>query len=81
MTRLIENYERLDTDTFVEHGYSPAFKDMHAIFYANGPAFKSGLEIETFQNIHVYPLICKILGLPVPENIDGKLEVLEPILK
>ncbi|RAI85997.1 putative AlkP superfamily pyrophosphatase or phosphodiesterase [Algoriphagus yeomjeoni] len=81
LTRMRDNMDRLDTDTFGEHGYSPAYKDMHAIFYANGPAFKSGLEIETFQNIHVYPLICKILGLPVPENIDGKLEVLEPILK
>ncbi|PZX51109.1 putative AlkP superfamily pyrophosphatase or phosphodiesterase [Algoriphagus ratkowskyi] len=81
LTRIQENLKRLDTNIFGEHGYSPAYKDMHAIFYANGPAFKSGLAIETFQNIHVYPLICKILGLPIPENIDGKLEVLEPILK
>ncbi|PZX51430.1 alkaline phosphatase family protein [Algoriphagus chordae] len=81
ITRMKDNMHRLDTDMFGEHGFSPAYKDMHAIFYANGPAFKSGLEIETFQNIHVYPLICRILGLPVPENIDGKLEVLAPILK
>lgn len=81
LKHLDENAERLDTEVFGEHGYSPAYKDMHAIFYANGPAFKSGIEIETFQNIHVYPLICKILGLPIPGNIDGKLEVLEPILK
>ncbi|WP_339753801.1 ectonucleotide pyrophosphatase/phosphodiesterase [Algoriphagus aquimarinus] len=81
LTRMNANMDRLDTDKFGEHGFSPAYQDMHAIFYANGPAFKSGLEIETFQNIHVYPLICKILGLPVPENIDGKLEVLAPILK
>ncbi|UZD24158.1 ectonucleotide pyrophosphatase/phosphodiesterase [Algoriphagus halophytocola] len=81
LNRLNENADRLDTEVFGEHGYSPAYKDMHAIFYANGPAFKSGMEIETFQNIHVYPLICKILGLPIPKDIDGKLEVLEPILK
>ncbi|SFU16319.1 Predicted pyrophosphatase or phosphodiesterase, AlkP superfamily [Algoriphagus locisalis] len=81
LTRMKDNMDRLDTEVFGEHGYSPAYKDMHAIFYANGPAFKSGLEIETFQNIHVYPLICKILGLPTPDNIDGRLEVLEPILK
>jgi len=81
LTRLKDNMDRLDTDKFGEHGFSPAYKDVHAIFYANGPAFKSGLEIETFQNVHVYPLICKILGLPIPNNIDGKLEVLEPILR
>ncbi len=81
LTRMQANMERLDTDRFGEHGFSTAYKDMHAIFYANGPAFKSGLKIETFQNIHVYPLICKILDLPAPENIDGRLEVLEPILR
>lgn len=81
LKRLNDNAHRLDTEVFGEHGYSPAYKDMHAVFYANGPAFKSGLEIETFQNIHVYPLVCKILGLPIPDDIDGKLEVLEPILK
>lgn len=81
LERISENSVTLGTGSFGEHGFSPAYKDMHAIFYANGPAFRSGLEIGTFQNVHVYPLICKILGLPIPENIDGKLEVLEPILK
>ncbi|MEB2777253.1 ectonucleotide pyrophosphatase/phosphodiesterase [Algoriphagus sp. D3-2-R+10] len=81
LPRIKENAATLGTDVFGEHGFSPAYKDMHAIFYANGPAFKSGMEIETFQNIHVYPLICKILGLPIPTTIDGKLEVLQPILK
>ncbi|WPR73845.1 ectonucleotide pyrophosphatase/phosphodiesterase [Algoriphagus sp. NG3] len=81
LPRIRQNAESLGTEVLGEHGFSPAYKDMHAIFYANGPAFKTGLEIETFQNIHVYPLICKILGLPIPEDIDGKLEVLEPILK
>jgi len=64
-----------------EHGYSPAYKEMHGIFYANGPAFQEGMKIETFQNIHIFPMICKILNLPVPEDIDGKLEVLAPILR
>jgi predicted AlkP superfamily pyrophosphatase or phosphodiesterase len=27
-----------------EHGFHPAFLEMHAIFYANGPAFKKGLK-------------------------------------
>ena len=35
----------------------------------------------SFENIHIYPLICEILGLEVPEAVDGKLEVLAPILK
>jgi predicted AlkP superfamily pyrophosphatase or phosphodiesterase len=63
------------------HGYSQEYPEMHGIFYAQGPQIKSGMGIESFDNIHIYPLICKILGLPIPEEIDGKLEVLEKILK
>ena len=39
------------------------------------------LQIGVFENIHVYPLIAKILGLTITEKIDGSLEVLKPILK
>jgi len=69
------------SDVFGEHGFSPKNEELWGIFSANGPQIKSGLQIEPFQNIHIYPMICKILGLPIPEEIDGKLEVLESILK
>lgn len=69
------------TDFRGEHGFSPEYKEMHGIFYTNGPRIKSGLKIESFDNIHIYPLICKILGLPVPTEVQGDLAVLEPILK
>jgi len=36
---------------------------MKAIFYAAGPEIRSGLTVRpTFENIHLYPLIAKILG-------------------
>jgi hypothetical protein len=54
---------------------------MQGIFYAKGPQIKEGLEIEPFQNIHIYPLLCRILNLPIPANVDGKEAVLAPILK
>lgn len=63
-----------------EHGFPPEFREMYAIFYANGPAFRDGLTIQPFENIHVYPLICNILGLPIPAGVDGKAEVLAPVL-
>ena len=53
---------------------------MHGIFYANGPAFKKGYKTSSFKNIHIYPVICKIFGLQIPENIDGKLDQLINIL-
>ncbi len=63
------------------HGYDTANKEMHGIFYANGPAFKTGLTVPSLKNIHIYPIMCKILGLDIPDDIDGKSEVLESILK
>ncbi|MCH7402448.1 alkaline phosphatase family protein [Belliella kenyensis] len=71
----------LKTEVFGEHGFSPAYKEMHAIFYAAGESIKEGLTIDSFQNIHVYPLIAHLLGLPIPEGIDGDLKVLKKILK
>jgi predicted AlkP superfamily pyrophosphatase or phosphodiesterase len=54
------------------HGYDNKEKDMHAIFYAKGPAFKVDKKISTFQNVSVYPLIAHILDLQI-EDVDGKL--------
>ncbi len=71
----------LGTSVFGEHGFSPEYKEMQAIFYANGPSIKKGLIVSPFQNVHVYPLIAHILGLPIPEGIDGDLSVLQKILK
>jgi len=64
-----------------EHGFDPINKDMHGIFYANGPAFKTGLIIPSVKNIHIYPLMCKILNIDIPNNIDGRLSQLKSVLK
>ncbi len=71
---------RFGTEVFGEHGFSPEYKEMHGIFYAKGSSIKRGLRIESFENYHIYPLICGILGLPVPDGIDGEREVLAPVL-
>ncbi len=64
-----------------EHGYDPAIPDMRASFYAWGPEFKQHKKIDGFENIHVYLLIAKILGLQITEKIDGDVKVLKSILK
>jgi alkaline phosphatase D len=61
------------------HGYNPYNKDMHAIFYARGPAFKAGFIQPTFENIDIYPLICHILGIK-PAPVDGSLEPVKKML-
>ncbi len=63
------------------HGYDVArMPEMRGIFFAAGPDLKAGLTVEEFQNIHIYPLIAHILGLTMPNGIDGRFSVLAPIL-
>ncbi|RZL99093.1 MAG: alkaline phosphatase family protein, partial [Pedobacter sp.] len=63
------------------HGFEPLkVKDMHATFLAWGPAFKKGVQIPSFENVNVYPLIAQILGLKITEEVDGKKAVLSNIL-
>ncbi|MCP4458086.1 MAG: alkaline phosphatase family protein [Cytophagales bacterium] len=75
-------FSRRDTITGGTHGYDPyKYQDMHTIFYIEGPTIKSNYEIAPFENIHAFPLIATILGLPIPDDIDGKLEVLEGVME
>jgi len=56
------------------HGYDPAEPDMGALFIASGPVFQSGKVIPSFENIHVYDLMCTILDLqPAPNEGDHRL--------
>ena len=56
------------------HGYDNELPSMRAIFIANGPAFKRGAVIEPFENIQVYNLMSKILGLkPAPNDGDDSV--------
>ena len=62
------------------HGYDPyTCTEMQGIFYAQGPNIKKGLKIKAFDNVHIYPLVAKILGLKVPNDIDGKFKVLKKV--
>ena len=61
------------------HGFDNDNKDMHAIFYACGPAFKKNYVSPTFENVDIYPLISHILGLK-PAKTDGHFENVEGML-
>jgi predicted AlkP superfamily pyrophosphatase or phosphodiesterase len=63
------------------HGYDPqAMKSMRAIFFAAGPDIRPGATLKPFENVNVYPLVARILGLDAPK-VDGSLNVLSGILK
>jgi predicted AlkP superfamily pyrophosphatase or phosphodiesterase len=64
------------------HGFDhETTPEMNAIFYAWGPAFKTGMKIKPFENIHIYPVMLQILGIENTEPIDGKKAVLKKILR
>jgi predicted AlkP superfamily pyrophosphatase or phosphodiesterase len=62
------------------HGYHNGLTSMRASFIASGPAFKNSYIHPPFENIHIYNLMCSILGL-VPAENDGDLKQVRSMLK
>uniref|UniRef100_A0A8D0EWJ0 Ectonucleotide pyrophosphatase/phosphodiesterase 7 n=1 Tax=Strix occidentalis caurina TaxID=311401 RepID=A0A8D0EWJ0_STROC len=60
------------------HGFDNEAMAMKTIFRAVGPAFRRGLLVEPFDSVHVYALLCELLGI-TPEPHDGDLEALRPM--
>ena len=54
------------------HGFDNQLPEMAALFIARGPDFRQGLVHAPFDNVDVYPLMAKLLGM-TPEANDGKL--------
>jgi len=68
------------------HGFDATrMPEMKALFVAAGPDIRRGVVLPPFENVDVYPLIAKILGLDITKlktgPIDGKVGVLEGILQ
>ena len=62
------------------HGYDNKYQSMQATFIAHGAAFKKGYIAEPFENIQVYNLMCRILGLRAAKN-DGDFEKVKDLLR
>jgi predicted AlkP superfamily pyrophosphatase or phosphodiesterase len=52
------------------HGYDNVVPEMNALFLAHGPAFRRGVRLPTFDNVQVYPLLARLIGVP-PLAGDG----------
>lgn len=63
------------------YGWDPTSLAMHGIFYAKGPDFKPHNSIGTIENVNIYSAVLKVLGLEIPEEIDGKLKNIKAALK
>jgi predicted AlkP superfamily pyrophosphatase or phosphodiesterase len=63
------------------HGYDPATaRSMRGIFVASGPAFKSGVTVAPFENVHIYDALAKVLGIKPAAN-DGDPKVAQSLLR
>jgi len=62
------------------HGYDVRAPEMAALFIAHGPAFRAG-RLPAFDNVHVYPLLRDLLGLPPKPGVDGSDAVFAPALR
>jgi predicted AlkP superfamily pyrophosphatase or phosphodiesterase len=74
-----EKYEKLKNEPEFErlrggHGYDNQLESMRATFIAHGTAFKKNYVAEPFDNVNVYNVMCKILGLkPAPNDANKDL--------
>lgn len=64
-----------------EHGWDPAAPEMQAGFLASGPSIAAKGTIPPFDNVDVYPMLRRLLGLPPAHDIDGRDATLQPILR
>jgi len=71
--------DRPDAFIGATHGYDPAVRSMLGLFVASGPSFRVGFRSDPVANIHLYELMCAILGLTPAPN-DGSLESVQHLL-
>jgi predicted AlkP superfamily pyrophosphatase or phosphodiesterase len=62
------------------HGYDNQLESMRATFIAHGNAFRKGKTVEPFENVEIYNLMCRILGLTPAKN-DGNFENVKKLLR
>ncbi len=61
------------------HGFDPYSPEMAAVFVASGPAFRADVRLKSFDNVDVYPLLARLVGVK-PQPNDGTLTPLRPSL-
>ncbi|MBW4082406.1 alkaline phosphatase family protein [Paenibacillus sp. S150] len=55
------------------HATNPHRPSLNGIFYAKGPGIPAGIKLGDVDNRSVFPLICRQLGLEIPDTIEGVL--------
>ena len=62
------------------HGWDPAWRNMHGIFIAHGPAFQPGERLPAVRSVDLYSLMAELMEVP-PADTDGTLAAFRPLLE
>ena len=62
------------------HGYDRFDQDMQATFIAAGPNFKKGVRAKAIENVEVYGIVARALGIK-PAKTDGDIKRVEYFMK
>ena len=62
------------------HGWPAEESNLYAVFVGRGPAFREGFEVQPFNTVDLYPLMCRLLGIE-PRSNNGSFENVKGILK
>ncbi|MGB0515125.1 MAG: ectonucleotide pyrophosphatase/phosphodiesterase, partial [Wenzhouxiangellaceae bacterium] len=61
------------------HGWDPAWRNMHGILIAHGPAFAAGERLPAVRSVDLYSLMAALLEI-APVRTDGSLTAFQPML-
>jgi predicted AlkP superfamily pyrophosphatase or phosphodiesterase len=61
------------------HGYDPKLRSMHGFLVARGPGFAADARVGRIANLHLYELMCHLLGIEPAAN-EGRLRAVRRLL-
>ncbi|MDP1569693.1 MAG: alkaline phosphatase family protein [Vicinamibacterales bacterium] len=62
------------------HGFDPRLRSMHGLFVAAGPQLLRGEVVPPVESLHLYELMCALLGItPAPNS--GSLDAVQHVLR
>lgn len=59
------------------HGYDQSLESMGALLIAHGPSFRSRTRVGPIENVHLYNLMCEVLGVAPARNSGDPNQVRE----
>ncbi|PYR65663.1 MAG: hypothetical protein DMF88_19035 [Acidobacteria bacterium] len=63
-----------------QHGWDPQLMSMRGVFIAAGPAFRRDADVKPFENVSIYNVLARVLGVTPPPN-DGDRSVMTSVLR